>query len=512
MQLPERPAERRSLMSAIKLYPNDTVALATTNLKKGDTVTIDGESIVLLHDIPSAHKIALKDFAEGEDVIKYDNIIGHTTAPIQKGDWIHDHNLTTSLDSSKGYTYNFNPVSIYPGKSDKTFMGYDRGAYGAGIRNHLAVISTVFCANGPMGKLAQMAKLKYPASEFFDGVISFDQQFGCSQTGHDLENTCRIVAGIAKNANFGGVLLVSNGCEVACPDVLEEYLGDYDKNRIKVLTLQTVEDEYEEGMKLIDEIMAEVKKDRRTPINVGRLHIAMNCGGSDGYSGITANTMLGTFCDTMVKDGATMNMTEVPEMMGAEHILMNRAADETVFQDVVDMMNNYYQYFIKGGEDVSHNATQGNHAGGLSTLEEKSLGCIQKGGHCAVMEVVPYGSRTTKNGFALIVGPGNDLAGISAQVAAGAVLTIFTTGRGTPCGFASPVFRIASNSAIAARKPHWNDFNAGRLLDAKTPEETEALNQELYDAIMATVNGTYRTCTEKNGFYMLGALKDGVTL
>ena len=441
-------------MSTIKLYPQDTVALATADLKKGETVVVDGQSIVLLDDIPNAHKIALKDFETGEAIRKYDNIIGYASRPIQKGEWIHEHNEVTGLGKSKEYTYEFNPVSIFPGTTEETFMGYDRGKHGAGIRNHLAIISTVFCANGPLRKLSKMAEEKYPATENFDGIIAFDQQFGCSQTGQDLVTTCKIIAGIAKNANFGGVLLVSNGCEMAIPTVLEDYLGEYDKRRIRTLTLQTVEDEFEEGMKLIDEIMQEVQKDRRTPINLSRLHIALNCGGSDGYSGITANTLLGTLCDRMVQKGAIMNMTEVPEMMGAEHILMNRA----------------------------------------------------------VMEVLKYGDRATKNGFILISGPGNDLAGVSGQIAAGAVLTLFTTGRGTPCGFAGPTFRLSSNTALATRKKNWIDYDAGRLLTAKTPEEVEALNQELYDAVMATVNGQYHTRTEGNGYYIMGALKDGVTL
>lgn len=446
-------------MKAIKLYPQDTVALATADLKRGEAVVVDGQSIVLLDDIPNAHKIALKDFKEGEAIRKYDNIIGYASRPIRKGEWIHEHNEVTGLGKSKEYTYDFNPVSIFPGSSDDTFMGYDRGDAGAGIRNHLAIISTVFCANGPLKKLAKMAEEKYPAAENFDGVIAFDQQFGCSQTGQDLVTTCKIITGIAKNANFGGVLLVSNGCEMAIPTVLDDYLGEYDRKRIRTLTLQNVEDEFEEGMRLIDEIMA-----------------------------------------------------EVPEMMGAEHILMNRAASQDIFQDIVDMMYAYDAYFARYGEKAADNPTQGNKAGGLTTLEEKSLGCIQKGGHCAVMEVLKYGDRATKNGFILISGPGNDLAGVSGQIAAGAVLTLFTTGRGTPCGFAGPTFRLASNTALATRKKNWIDYDAGRLLTAKTPEEVEALNQELYDAVMATVNGEYHTRTEENGYYIMGALKDGVTL
>lgn len=498
-------------MKAIKLYPRDTAALATEDLKKGDLVVVDGQQIELLDDVPSAHKIALKDFEEGEPIRKYDNIIGYASMPIKKGQWIHSHNEVTGLGKSKDYTYQFQADAIFPGKGEHTFMGYDRADGSAGIRNYVALISTVFCANGPLQRLAKMAEQKYPVDEGFDGIFPLTQEFGCSQAGKDLETTCQILAGMIKNANFGGVLIVSLGCEMAIPSVLKEYLGDYDESRIKVLSLQNCDDEFETGMELIDEIMKTVKEDRRTPITMDRLHIAMNCGGSDGYSGITANTLLGTLCDRLVTEGAAMSMTEVPEMMGAEHILMNRAADESVFRDLVSMIHAYEDYCDFYGEKPAENPTQGNKAGGLTTLEEKSLGCIQKGGHCAVMEVLKHGERATKNGLILISGPGNDLAGVTGQIAAGAVLTIFTTGRGTPCGFAGPTYRLSSNTALATKKTGWIDFDAGRLLTA-SPEEAERLNKELYDGVMAAVNGKYRTRNEVNGYYQMGIMKDGVTL
>lgn len=499
-------------MDAIKLYPNDTVALATVDLKKGQTVTVGDEKIVLLDDIPNAHKIALKDFEIGESVKKYDNIIGYASKPIKRGQWIHSHNEVTGLGKSKQYKYDYNNISILPGKSDRTFMGYSRYDGSAGIRNHVAFISTVFCANGPLNQLAKFAEKKYQPTEFFDGILPLTHDAGCAQTGKDLETTCKVLAGIIKNANFGGVLIVSLGCEMIIPSVLEQYLGDYDKSRIKVLSLQNCEDEFETGMALVDEIMNVVKNDTRTPINFNKLHIAMNCGGSDGYSGITANTLLGKLCDSFVKEGATMNMTEVPEMMGAEHILMNRAKDMNIFNDIVKMMYDYDDYFARYGEKAADNPTQGNKAGGLTTLEEKSLGCIQKGGHCAVTEVLEHGQRATKNGFVLISGPGKDLPGVTGQIAAGAVLTIFTTGRGTPCGFAGPTFRLSSNTALARKKPNWIDYDAGRLLTATSPTEIELLNKELTNAILETVNGEKKTKNELNGYYQMGFIKDGVTL
>ena len=498
-------------MKAIKLYPNDTVALATDNLKKGEVIELDGQQITLLDDVPKAHKIALRDFAAGDDIIKYDNIIGTADVDIKKGEWVNEHKEHTNIGEKREYTYNFNKEAIWPGTSDKTFNGYKRYDGRVGIRNHLLILSAVFCANGPVRHLGELAKAKYPATENFDGVIDLTQEYGCSQTGPDLERQCRVMASITRNPNFGGVLIVSLGCEVGIPKEWLPYMGDYNKDRIKIITIQEVEDEFETGMQMIDEIMEHVSKDVRTPQPMSELHIAMNCGGSDGYSGITANTLLGRLCDRIVQEGGTMNMTEVPEMMGAEHILMNRAADEKVFHDIVGMMYNYIDYCDFYGEKPYENPTQGNKAGGLSTLEEKSLGCIQKGGHCVVSEVVQYGDRATKKGFLLVYGPGNDIAGITGQIAAGAVLTIFTTGRGTPAGFAGPLFRLASNTELATRKKNWIDFDGGRLLTA-TPEEADALVDELYDMILATCNGEYSPCAERNGYYQVGIWKHGATM
>jgi altronate hydrolase len=278
------------------------------------------------------------------------------------------------------------------------------------------------------------------------------------------------------------------------------------------LVLQETEDEFKEGLSLCDEIYQEMKNDYRKPVNLNKLHIAVNCGGSDGFSGITANKIVGKLTDKLVEKGSTINMTEVPEMFGAEHILMNRAISNEVFKDTVDLIENYADYFERYGEKVSDNPTQGNKAGGLSTIEEKSLGCIQKGGKCAITEVLNYGDRVTKNGFILISGPGNDLTGVTGQIAAGAVLTIFTTGRGTPCGFAGPTFRISSNSQLATKKYGWIDFDAGRLLTQNSEDEQNKLLDELYNAIMDTVNGKYSTRNEINGYYQMGILRDGVTL
>lgn len=501
-------------MESIKIYKNDSVAVALKFLPRGSEINVDGESICLLDDIPNAHKFALTDIKTDQSVIKYGNSIGIAKDDIKKGQWVHDHNIKTCANDRKEYSYTYDcEKTVLPGiLSNETFLGYERKNGTVGIRNHLAIIPSVFCANGPLQKIASLAAEKYKPTDNFDGILPLTHPYGCSQTGKDLEVTGKIVAGIINNANFGGVLVVSLGCEINDLAQLKKYIGNYNSKRVKFLVLQESDDEFKDGLALCDEIYREMENDRRTPISMNKLHIAVNCGGSDGFSGITANKLVGRLTENLVIQGATVNMTEVPEMFGAEHILMNRAVNEDVFNDIVNLINDYSEYFNRYGEKVSDNPTQGNKAGGLSTIEEKSLGCIQKGGNCAVTEVLKYGDRVTKNGFVLVSGPGNDLTGVTGQIAAGAVLTIFTTGRGTPCGFAGPTFRISSNTQLASKKTGWIDFDAGRMLDIASDNDQELLDEALYNKIIDTVNGKYSTRNEVNGYYQMGILRDGVTL
>ncbi len=500
------------MMDFVKIYPADNVAVALRDVKAGEQVQVDGRGVSVLEDIPNGHKIALADIPRGGDVVKYGNRIGTAAAEIPAGGYVHDHNVATCANSRKSYTYTPDPEAIFPGTTEETFLGYRRSDGSVGIRNHLAIIPTVFCANGPLQKLARMAEERYPASGHFDGVLPLTHPYGCSQTGKDLAMTAATLAGVIRSANFGGVLVVSLGCEINDLATLRKHMGRVDESRVKFLVLQDSDDEFADGLRLCGELMEQIDRDRREPVNLSELHIAVNCGGSDGFSGITANKLVGRVTEELVRRGATVNMTEVPEMFGAEHLLMNRAADKAVFDAEVDMIQSYNDYFRRYGEKVSDNPTQGNKAGGLSTIEEKSLGCIQKGGRCAVTEVLPYGGRATRHGFVLVSGPGNDLTGVTGQIAAGAVLTIFTTGRGTPCGFAGPTFRLSSNSRLAAKKSGWIDFDAGVLLERDSPEDLAELTDRLYRAVLDTCGGAYRTRNEENGYYQMGILRDGVTL
>ena len=488
------------------INPSDNVTIALTNLKKGDVLEIAGDKITLLNDVPFAHKIALKDLAENTEVIKYGEVIGVTSCAVKKGEWVHTHNVVRAQASGE-YKYEFNEQSVRPGKSDITFMGYDRESGEAGIRNYIGIMPTVFCANGPVQKICDMMNIKYPKTDNFDGFYPLLHSSGCSQSGEDLELTSKVLANVAKNANFGGMLYVELGCEVNDLKQMAPYIGDYNPERTKFMRLQEVADEFEEGMKLCEELYKVVSQDYRKPLNIEKLSISYNCGGSDGFSGFTANLLVGMITDKLTALGGTTNLTEVPEMFGAEHILMNRAKDKEIFDKTVTMIKDFKAYFKKYDQDPEDNKTQGNTEGGLTTLADKSLGCIQKGGKSLVSDIVQHGDRIKEKGFNIVVGPGNDLAGITAQVAAGSVLTLFTTGRGTPCGFIGPTFRLASNSTLYNRKPDWNDFNAGRIVDGEDPN---ALSEELYEAIIATCEGRYRTKNEVNGYYSIGIFKDGV--
>ncbi|MDK2868510.1 MAG: altronate hydrolase [Clostridiales bacterium] len=500
-------------MNTLKIYPKDNVAVALEPLFKGDTVIVDTQHITLEDDIPSAHKFALTAIAKGDTVIKFENAIGHATDAISVGQWVHDHNLMTNVDTSRQYQYDFDASQVvFPGKSAKTFLGYARSNGKVGIRNHLAIIPTVFCANGPLNAIAKKAAEKYPPTPYFDGVLPLTHPYGCSQTGKDLEITARTLAGIINNANFGAVLIISLGCEINDLKTLKSYIGNYDEERVKYLVLQETDDEIEAGMALCDALYTSLAADRRTPEPYSKLHIALNCGGSDGFSGLTANKILGHVAEHFVSNGSTVSMTEVPEMFGAEHILMNRAKDEATFHKIVALIADYTHYFERYGEKVSDNPTQGNKAGGLSTIEEKSLGCIQKGGRCAITEVLSYGQPATQNGLVLISGPGNDLVGITGQIASGATLTVFTTGRGTPCGFAGPTFRLSSNSGLAKKKSGWIDFDSGTLLANQSTLYTVDLVENLIAMIVQTLEGMYKTRNEINGYYQMGFLRDGVTL
>jgi altronate hydrolase len=488
----------------------DSVAVAIRKLAKGESLNINGKTISVKDDIPVPHKIALKKIKRDGILLKYGYPIGFATQDIKEGEWVHIHNIKSALTESVSYEYHPDraPVPSPLISRDLTFNGYKREDGGVGIRNYVFIIPTVFCVNGPITRLAAMAESEMLPSDNFDGFIPFTHECGCGESGKNLSYTKSILAGLSKNPNAAGVLFVGLGCEINDLESFKPSLGDYDPGRVKFIAYQDVDDEFEESMKLLRELHEHAITYKREPAPVSKLIVGSNCGGSDGLSGLTANPLVGQITDVLTTQGGTSVMTEVPEMFGAEQILMDRAVDESVFHDVVKLINDSKAYYMKYGIEVNKNPTTGNYAGGLSTLEEKSLGCTEKGGKSKVAGVIPYGERVSVPGLNLYEAPGHDLVGITGQVAAGCTLIIFTTGRGTPGGFAAPVLRMSTNSDIFNRKRKWHDFDAGRLFSGTSMEQ---LTAELLDLILKVANGEARTFTEVNKYFEMGIWRDGIT-
>jgi len=500
----------RLTKDVVVINETDPVAVAVRELAKGETINIRGRSIVVKDDIPVPHKLAVKDIKKNDVIRKYGYPIGFATQDIKEGEWVHIHNLQSSLTESVSYEYNPEraPAPRPLISKDLTFNGYNREDGGVGIRNYVFIIPTVFCVNGSITNLAAMADKEMPASDRFDGFISFTHECGCAETGDNLSYTQSILAGLSKNPNAAGVLFVGLGCEINDIDSFKPNLGDFDPKRVKFIAMQDVEDEFEESMKLLRELHAHAMTYKREPVPISELIVGSNCGGSDGFSGLTANPLVGEITDILTAQGGTSVMTEVPEMFGAEQILMDRAIDESVFHAIVKLINDSKAYYKKYGIEVNKNPTTGNYQGGLSTLEEKSLGCTEKGGKSKVTGVIPYGGRVLVAGLNLLNAPGHDLVSITGQVAAGCTLILFTTGRGTPGGFAAPVLRVTTNSDIFNRKRKWADFDAGVLFSGTSMEK---LTEDLLDLILKVANGEVRTNTELNKCFEMGIWRDGIT-
>lgn len=487
----------------IKISQKDNVIVALKTLKAG----LEIEGLVLKSDVPAGHKIALKSISAGDQVIKYGYPIGCASVDINPGDHVHTANLKTILTENEDYSYN--PVSSpepFLGLGDKTFMGYPRGDGRVGTRNEIWIINTVGCVNGTAARLAEKADDKFKGKT--DGIFTFVHPYGCSQLGEDHEATKNILLNLAKHPNAGGVLILGLGCENNSVKEFKESMGDFDSDRVKFMVTQEVEDEIEEGMKLLEQLVSSIENDSRVPVPLSKLVVGMKCGGSDGLSGITANPLVGRFTDFLVNAGGTSILTEVPEMFGAERILMNRCCNEKVFQKTVEMINEFKNYFLSHGQTVYENPSPGNKEGGITTLEEKSLGCIQKGGHSIVSDVISYGCEVTENGLILLNGPGNDIVSTTALTAAGANLILFTTGRGTPLGAPVPTVKISSNSTLAKRKKNWIDFNAGVLVEG---DDTETVSEAFLKKIIDFASGM-QTKNEINGYREIAIFKDGVTL
>ena len=494
----------------LKIHPADNVAVALCDLPAGEKIVIGNIGLILKENIPAGHKFALGELAEGENVIKYGYPIGHAVAAIAPGAWVNEQNIRTNLEGILEYRYE--PVAGKAGKKSgtgevQTFEGYARTNGEAGTRNEIWIIPTVGCVNGTVNTLAEKLRAE-TAGAGVDAIVAYPHNYGCSQLGDDHENTRKILRDMVLHPNAGGVLVVGLGCENNQLDAFREFIGGYDSRRVRFMETQKTDDELATGMALLREIYAAASQDKRITLPLSKLRVGLKCGGSDGLSGITANPLLGVFSDRLIAAGGSSVLTEVPEMFGAETILMNRCRDRETFDRTVSLINGFKEYFTRNRQPVYENPSPGNKAGGISTLEEKSLGCTQKAGDATVQDVLMYGDRLRRSGLSLLSSPGNDLVAATALAASGCQMVLFTTGRGTPFGTFVPTMKIATNTPLAEKKPHWIDFNAGTIVQG----EDMAAACDRFIRYVSDVASGRAVNNEKNGFREIAIFKTGVTL
>lgn len=492
----------------LKINAADNVAVALAdNLWAGESFDVDGVQVTLRETVARGHKFALRDIAEGENIVKYGYPIGHAAEPIPAGAWIHSHNLKTNLRDDLEYAYAPKVYEVGYPKSDAKVMGYLRKDGTMGIRNELWIVPSVGCVNGQAQAIAERVKAECDCSHL-DDVRVYTHNYGCSQLGDDHANTQRALAALIKHPNAGAVLVLGLGCENNQVSALKETIGEWDAERVKFLIAQEVEDEIAAGFEICRELVEKTRADRRRPLPLSCLRVGLKCGGSDGFSGITANPLVGLFSDWLIAQGGTTVLTEVPEMFGAETILMDRAESRQVFDRTVCLINDFKGYFRKFDQPIYENPSPGNKKGGITTLEEKSLGCVQKGGAQQVVDVLKYTQPICRQGLNLLQAPGNDLVAASALALSGCQLVLFTTGRGTPFGAFVPTMKISTNTQLSQFKRNWIDFNAGTMVE---DEEPQAVLERLIDKILATVDGEPLK-HEKTGFKEIAIFKTGVTL
>ncbi|KGQ44660.1 UxaA family hydrolase [Gallibacterium anatis] len=491
----------------IQIQAQDNVAVALQNLSAGTVIHLADKEIILKQDIPRGHKFAVKDIAAQENIIKYGYPIGHATCAIASGDYVHTHNVKTNLSDINDYSYQPNFPAIDINEADREVQLYRRANGDVAIRNELWIIPTVGCVVGIANQIRQRFLQQNPADDI-DGVFTFSHSYGCSQLGDDHQNTKVMLQNMVKHPNAGAVLVIGLGCENNQIDAFRETLGDYDPQRVKFMVSQHFEDEVEAGLELLQQLYQQMRNDRRQAGKLSEVKFGLECGGSDGLSGITANPLLGNFSDYLTAHGGTTVLTEVPEMFGAERILMSHCRDQQTFDKTVAMVNGFKHYFISHHQPIYENPSPGNKSGGITTLEDKSLGCTQKAGHSQVVDVLKYGERLCKAGLNLLTAPGNDAVATSALAAAGCHMVLFTTGRGTPYGGFVPTMKIATNSELAQRKRNWIDFNAGRLVE---DVDMSQLLDDFINNVVEIVNGK-PTKNEINQFRELAIFKSGVTL
>ncbi len=495
-------------MPVMRLHEKDNVAVALRDIQETEILHVDGMEIRIRQSVPAGHKFALGRIVEGDNVIKYGWPIGHASRTIEAGEWVHEHNVETNLSGKLDYRYEPKFQRFESHDRNLTFDGFVRNDGKVGIRNEIWIVPLVGCVN-EIGRTISREVNQEIQGSGVDGVYAWGHPYGCSQLGDDLQLTRQILAGLVRHPNAGGVLVLGLGCENNTLESFKHVMGDFDENRVRFLLSQDVDDEVESGISAVRELIESAGSFQRTKIPISKLRVGLECGGSDGFSGLTANPLVGAFSDRLVGMGGTTVLTEVTEMFGAEDILMKRCQDQEVFERCVAMINDYKDYLIRYNQPIDKNPSPGNKDGGLTTLEEKSLGCILKGGRSPVVDVLDYGELIKTNGLNLMTGPGNDPVSVTLLAAAGVHLILFTTGRGTPLGCPVPTIKISTNSELAAKKRRWIDFDAGVLLSGASMDETAT---ELFDLVMETASGRRLTCNERNGFREIAIMKDGVVV
>ena len=493
------------MQDIVKINQNDNVAVALRPIAAGETLQVGGAAVTTTEEIPQGHKFALRPIQAGEEVVKYGFRIGFAKEDIPTGSWVHVHNVKTGLGDVLSYTYEPANMDVEP-TEHAYFQGYRRADGKVGVRNEIWIIPTVGCVNSIAKALEARARDLVKGT--VEDIIAFPHPYGCSQMGDDQENTRKVLADMIHHPNAGGVLVLGLGCENSNIPVLMDYIGEYDGQRVKFLQCQDVEDEMETAMEMLEELAKYAGAFSREQIDASELIIGMKCGGSDGLSGITANPVVGAFSDLLVSKGGTTILTEVPEMFGAETILMNRCETPELFEKTVDLINDFKNYFTSHNQTIYENPSPGNKKGGISTLEDKSLGCTQKSGSALVKGVLGYAEPVKVKGLNLLSAPGNDLVASTALAVSGAHIVLFTTGRGTPFASPVPTVKISSNSKLAGHKDNWIDFNAGRMVEDKTKEE---MAQALFDYVLEVASGR-KVKAEEAGFHDMAIFKQGVTL
>ena len=492
----------------LQINKGDNVVVCLRPINAGEDIKIGNHAVQALRNTPAGHKILLCDTPKDKPIIKYGYPIGRAKENLKAGEWVNENNIQTNLSGTLEYEYHpaIKPLSIE--QEDRSFKGFMRKNGEVGIRNEIWIVPTVGCVNGIAERLARQLEQETQLKGI-DAIHAWHHNYGCSQLGDDHENTRKVLRDICLHPNAGAVLVLSLGCENNQPEDFMKMLGDYDRERIQLLVTQRVEgDEVEEGMKILRKLYKTAAQDKREDIPVSKLRIGLKCGGSDGFSGITANPLVGEFSDWLIAQGGTTILTEVPEMFGAETILMNRCQTADLFQKTVHLINNFKEYFLSHGEPVGENPSPGNKAGGISTLEDKALGCTQKCGHAPVSGVLEYAERLKTNGLNLLSAPGNDLVASTALAASGCQMVLFTTGRGTPFGTFVPTMKISTNSQLFKSKQNWIDFNAGKLVEGV---DMLTLRNDFIDKVVATANGE-KVKNEMNGYREIAIFKNGVTL